>query len=167
MKRKIAFFLIIMAFAGLCIYNLCYDDIEKSVNKKDIEDHYAIDLKGAEIISYDDTHGGFFGDGERFVVFDVSEWDKKEEVTAKWEGLPLTENLELIMYGGKKDEMTYGFNFAEKNGIPAIIDGKYFFYDRLHENYSDRDLFSGASFNFTVFMYDNNTHKLYMLEVDT
>ncbi len=161
MKRKTVLFIVIVAFVGLCLYSLWYDDTDE------IGKRYEIDLSGTEIISDTDTHGGFFGDGERCVVFDASEWKKREEILSSWDALPLTENLQLIMYGGEKDGMIYGYDLAMNNDIPVITDGKYFFYDRRHEIYSDNDLFSGASFNFTIFMYDNNTEKLYMLEFDT
>ncbi len=172
MKNKILAVLTALAFIALGMYLYSDNDINgmylySDNDIKDIEDRYSIDLGGAKTVSYEDTHGGFFGDGERAVVFDVSEWEKREETLSSWNDLPLTENLQLIMYGGEKDGMIYGYDLAKNNDIPVITNGKYFFYDRLHENYSDSDLFSGASFNFTIFMYDNDTQRLYMLEFDT
>ncbi len=161
MKKKTVFLMIIAVFVVVCLYNLCYDD------KNEIEKRYGIDLSGAKIISDADTHGGFFGDGDRFTSFDVSSWKTLKEETAHWENLPLTENLEIIMYGGEIDGTIYGYDLAKKGNIPHIEDGKYYFTDRQHELNTDTDLFSGASFNFTLFMLDEKENILYMVEFDT
>ena len=75
-----------------------------------------------------DTHGGFHGDGSYYLILDCSENKEKAlENLSGWTELPLSENLNLIMYGGEKDGMTYSYNLAEKAKIPEIENGYYYF----------------------------------------
>ena len=74
------------------------------------------------------------------------------------------------MYGGYKGDMYYGYELAEKNGIPKIENGYYLFIDRhdsVTDEHSDEDLFSRYSFNFTIAFYDLDTNNFYYYEFDT
>lgn len=87
-----------------------------------------------------------------------------------WEKLPLSENLQLIMYGGEKDSTTYSYKLGNQNGIPKITNGYYYFLDRHNEatnKHSDKDLFDRYSFNFTIALYDIDTKIFYYYKFDT
>ena len=86
------------------------------------------------VIEEKDTHGGFHGDGSYYLILDCSEKSEQAtELIKDWKPLPLTENLQLIMYGGEKDGVGYGYNLAEKAHLPIINNGVYKFVDRHSE----------------------------------
>ncbi len=162
MKKNTLFFILLLILISALIYSLFANS-----TKAQIKDRYAIDVSALEIIYEDDTHGGFFGDGVRYVIFDCGEAEGFENEISSWRDLPLTDNLQLLLYGGERDGITYGFYYSDNYEIPVITDGKYYFTDRLNGINTDIDVFSRPSLNFTVFMYDKINLKLYMLEVDT
>lgn len=123
------------------------------------------------IVGVNDTHGGFLGDGSYYLILDCS--DNKEQVLEKvqdWNKLPLSENLNLIMYGGEKDGVKYGYDLTEEAHMPAIENGYYMFEDRHSESKDSRDdsdLFGRYSLNFSIAIYDSDTDKMYYFEFDT
>lgn len=138
-----------------------------------IKNHTGMDVSKCKKIVEKDSHGGFPADGEMMIEYDCSKADMKIDKT-KLKKLPLSENLNLIMYGGKKDGRTYMYNLASDNGIPNIEDGYYYFFDDYGKYYKDIDnynsdekLFDRYSFNFTLIMFDNHTKHLYYYEFDT
>ena len=99
---------------------------------------------------------------------DDFETEIKESVS--WHKLPLSENLNLIMYGGSLNETYYGYELANEAGIPKIENGYYVFVDKHKKSkdiYSDKDLFNRASFNFIVALYDEESNSFYYYEFDT
>ena len=146
----------------------------QSINKI-ISKSLGVEIPKSIKIDYEDTHGGFLGDGDTVAVIEFDE-STGEEIQSEilnnkdWYNLPLSENLNLIMYGGEKNNINYGFNLAEKLDMPAIENGYYFFVNRHSNRVSskdDSDLFDQHSFNFTIAIYDIDTQTLYYLEFDT
>lgn len=136
-----------------------------------------INIEMLDVLSVEhmDDHGGFHGDGQKFAKI---EFDKinglnilsQIEKDDRWNKLPLTENLNLIMYGGVKDNIEYTDKFAEKLGIPEMKNGYWYFIDRHSESIQpekDMELFDRHSFNFTLAMYNANDNILYFFEFDT
>ena len=125
-----------------------------------------LDISGSTIVSVEDTHGGFHGDGELIVKFDCTEIaDSVNEQIAEWNTLPLTDNLQHLMYGG---ERTTGI--ADGLGIPELHSGYYFFWDRHSESTDptcDDELNDRNSWNFTLVLYDKDHSQLYLFEFDT
>lgn len=123
------------------------------------------------IVEEKDIHGGFHGDGSYYLIMDCSENKEKAlEILSGWKELPLSENLSLIMYGGEKDGMAYGYNLAEEAKIPRVENGYYYFCDRHSESTNsadDSELFNRSSFNFSIAIYDSDTDKMYYFEFDT
>ena len=123
------------------------------------------------VIDEKDTHGGFQGDGAYYLLLDCSE--KAEQAKAliqDWKPLPLTENLQLIMYGGEKNGVSYGYNLAEKAHWPIINNGVFKYVDRHLEavdESNDAELFSRYSFNFSLAVYDLDANIMYYFEFDT
>lgn len=123
------------------------------------------------IVEESDTHGGFHGDGYYYLILDCSEnVEQAEKIVEDWNELPFTENLQLAMYGGVKDDIGYCYFLAELAHLPAVSNGYYKFLDRYSDavDYSDdTDLLSRCSFNFSVAVYDLDTNTLYYFEMDT
>lgn len=123
------------------------------------------------VIEEKDTHGGFLGDGTYYLILDCSE--RKEQATElikDWKPLPLTENLQLIMYGGEKNGVSYAYDLAEEAHWPIINNGVYKFVDRHSEavgKSDDASLFERHSYNFSIAAYDLDTNILYYFEFDT
>ena len=127
--------------------------------------------KNFTVVEELDTHGGFIGDGSYYLILDCSENKAKAmNLTENWNELPLTENLGLIMYGGEKDGVSYGYNLAEDAHMPIIENGYYIFRDRHSEsvdNEDDSQLFDRNSYNFSIALYDCNTDRMYYFVYDT
>ena len=134
-------------------------------------EYFGFAKKDFSVVEELDTHGGFLGDGSYYLILDCSK--NKEQALEKvknWNKLPLSENLNLIMYGGEKDGVTYGYELAEEAHIPKIENGYYIFEDRSSESKDstdDTELFDRYSFNFSIAIYDCDTDKLYYFEFDT
>ncbi len=121
-----------------------------------------IEIDEKMVVSDDDTHGGFHGDGSRLIIVQYED-DKIENIISGavgWHKLPCSDNLNTFIY------QPYDSNL----NIPEICNGYYFFYDRhsdAEDPYSDGDLLNRASFNFTFALYDSDTNRLYICAFDT
>lgn len=122
------------------------------------------------VVTQTDSHGGFHGDGLHVLVLDCAQnREKALETVEGWNSLPLSEPLRLMMYGGEKDGVVYGY-LGEKNLLPEIENGFYRFEDRHDQSRDpadDTSLLSRASFNFSLAVYDADTDRLYYFEMDT
>lgn len=79
-------------------------------------------------------------------------------------------NLSLIMYGGERDGVHNVFYLAVKARLPEITNCCYVFHDKHTEANdwsSDSMLLSRESINFTLAVYDADTHLFYSFEYDT
>ena len=125
-----------------------------------------LDISGSTIISVEDTHGGFHGDGHLIVQFDCTEIaDSVSEQMTDWNTLPLTYPLQLFM-----DGMENTIGNGEWLGVPELINGYYFFWDRHSQSddpTSDSELNNRHSYNFTLLLYDADHLQLYLFELDT
>lgn len=126
-------------------------------------EYFGFAKKDFSVVEELDTHGGFLGDGSYYLILDCAE--KKEQALTmieSWEKLPLSENLNLIMYGR--------YRLAEKAKIPRIENGYYIFEDRHSESKDSRDdseLFDRHSYNFSIAFYDCDTDQMYFFAFDT
>ena len=134
-------------------------------------EYFGFKINAFTVIDEKDTHGGFHGDGSYHLILDCS--PKKEEameLIKDWTPLPLTENLQLIMYGGVKNGAGHGYHLAGVANWPVINNGVYKFVDRHPEavdKSDDTNLFNRYSYNFSVAVYDLDTNTLYYFELDT
>ena len=167
MKNKTLRFLFLFSIL-LCLTG-CDEKHEISNPVGYINEEIHINISDCNIKEAYDNH--FIGDGESYIKADCSNNYKNiEEQIDSWNKMPLSENLQLAMYGGVKNEMYYGWEFAKEVGIPEIKNGKYLFIDRHSESKdtsSDEDLFNRHSHNFTVAMYDSDSKYLYYYEGDS
>ena len=134
-------------------------------------DYFGFKTSVFTVLEETDTHDGFYGDGSYYLILDCSEeTEQAAELIKDWTLLPLTENLELVMYGGEKDGLSYEYNLAEEAHWPTIRNGVYKFVDRHSEatnKSDDTNLMGRHSFNFSVAVYDLDTNTLYYFEFDT
>lgn len=160
MKSK----LLLLLFFTLSLTG-CFSSVSPEEHIKEI---IGIDVSSCKIENIKNTHGGFLGDGDTTIKLNCQE---NKEVILKqftnWKTLPLTENLQLEMYGGEKDGVDYLYGHAKENGIPAITNGYYYFIDRQTNKTSDEELFNAYSYNFTLALYDIDTNLMYYYELDT
>lgn len=161
MKRVLA---VVCAFVFLAALSSCLTSLQP-------DNYFGFSKQSFVVVEEKDTHGGFVGDGAYYLILDCS--DNTEDalsIVADWNELPLSENLNLIMYGGEKDGVTYGYDLSEEAHMPVIENGYYYFEDRHSEAKDatdDSELFSRASYNFSLAVYDSDTNRLYYFEFDT
>jgi len=125
------------------------------------------DVSGGEILISEDSHSGFHGDGETYIVFQFRNENQFSVPEGPfWHELPLTGNLSTILYGNNQ-MLT---DDAGNPRVPEIQNGFYFFCDRHSKSTDptkDAGLFSRNSLNFTLAVYDSDTCTLYYYEQDT
>lgn len=136
-----------------------------------VKRYFGFSKEDFTVIEEKDTHGGFHGDGFYTLILDCSgHADAALKLTDGWNKLPLSENLNLIMYGGQRDSVIYGYHLSEYAQMPPIENGFYCFKDRHSEAEDakdDSELLSRYSFNFSLAVYDCGTDRLYYFEYDT
>ena len=135
-----------------------------------LKDELGIDRDAYTVLHEQDSHGGFHGDGLYAVALDCADrMEEMQALTSDWQELPLTENLELLLYGGEKDGWSYAYDLAEETAIPQIENGCYFFNNRHSRaiDSQDDDIFSQHSFNLSLAIFDRDQDILYLLCYDT
>ena len=145
-----------------------------SINKR-ISSSLGISIPLYLKIEYEDTHGGFHGDGVtlakvRFKGKDAENVLSQIRANDNWKRLPLSDNVELEMYGGKKDAVVYESDLAEKLDMPKIQNGYWIFIDRFNNETRVTDgegLFPRYSANYTLGIYDTDSSILYYCKFDS
>lgn len=159
MKKWMAFCLL------LSLLMLC------ACSKQSEESYFGFTKNDFTVVAEFDTHGGFHGDGLYYLHLDCfKERERALELVSDWTALPLTDSLSLGLYGGEKDGIAYGFNFAAQANIPAVKNGYYLFTDRHPQSTDPADdtaLFDRGSYNFSLGIYDSDTDMFYYMELDT
>ena len=153
MNKKILILVLILLFSG-CSNNQI----------KHISNRLNLNLDSCKIIEYNDTHGGFLGDGTYFAKLECASIDTKN-----FKELPLSEEIQKILDVEWCDS-TGCYNFYKKNNIPKIKNGYYYFYYRHSDStnhFDDKDLNNRSSWNFTIAIYDLDTKVIYFYELDT
>ena len=121
------------------------------------------------LLTLEDSHGGFHGDGDTFVCFQAPEFQPGED----WQEFPLPENLSIALYGGMIGDMQWGSLLTDDSGEPrmtAVENGYYYFRDRHSKSTDETDpsaLLDRSSFNFTLAVYDADSEMVYYFEKDT
>ena len=121
------------------------------------------------LVAEEDTHGGFLGDGSYYLILDCSSNAEKAcGIVSEWKPLPLSENLDLIMYGGVRDGKAYQYMLAEEAHWPKIEHGYYKFMDEQSDDPADDSgLLDRYSFNFELAAYDTDANMFYFFRFDT
>lgn len=140
-----------------------------------------IDVTGTTVVCDVETHGGFLGDGETYVVLSFDDDRALDAIQSNpsWKPLPLSENLSLLVHGRQTDvgirrvPLTWRMLDPEAEDVPlfpACGQGYYLFIDRHSESrdkHSDAELFDRASLNYTLALYDLRERRLYYFEDDS
>lgn len=133
-----------------------------------------IDASAGIVISAWDTHGGFHGDGITYIALEFSDESVLQEIqrSPAWKPFPLDETVQILVYGisGESDGMRFQRGpYLDRNDhksiVPDIRNGYYLLIDRQKDKESD--ILSRSSLNFTVGLYDTDTHTLYCCALDT
>lgn len=169
MKKKIAYMFLLMIL--MCSLTGCF---LWSINRE-ISIFLGISIPGNLEIEYEDTHGGFHGDGVTLARAQLEGKDaekilKEIKDNDNWKSLPLPKNIEIVMYGGEKDSMMYESDLAEKLDMPKIQNGYWIFIDRYNNEKRVTDgeeLLSRYSANYTVGIYDAESNILYYCKYDS
>ena len=161
MKRIISF----------CVILLCITFSSCGLTEDALSKYFEFNTSDFAVLEEKDTHGGFHGDGSYYIVLDCSQnADKARSIVENWTTLPLSETLHIVMYGGERNGINYGYNFAEEAHWPTIKNGVYKFVDRHSESKNIRDdseILDRYSFNFSIAVYDLDSDVLYYFEIDT
>ena len=126
-----------------------------------------IDASDAVVeVSYDD-HSGFHGDGTGYAVLLFSDDSLEEKIAAPggWRRLPLTDNLQTLIYGTRTETAATGPFIGIT--FPKVEEGYWYFYDRQGETESDADVLDRNSYNYTFAIYDTENNTLCFCEYDT
>ncbi len=142
-----------------------------------IENALSLRLEGGpEAVQSMDSHGGFHGDGVRYIelALDADACERfaaQLEQNPEWHALPLSEDAKAIFYGTEREEngMLYSRSAHTPEGveIPPVEDGFWRLIDRQEgepEHIFDESRYSR---NFTAALLDRSRGRLYFLEVDT
>lgn len=136
---------------GIKLFESTFDiKLPNGVNSEQIFNNYSgPPYEGYELYKY------IFSEG------DARSFSLKIEELTSWSLLPLSEELELLMYGGIKNGMSYVYNIANKVGLPKVKNGFW-----LLKN-DHQGLLKEYSFDFTLAIYDSDNKLLYLFKVDT
>ncbi len=168
----------IFCITGAVLLIGCLAACSSDSGTDDLSKTLGVDLSGGTVLSSEDTHGGFHGDGNAYIEmnFDDASGSALADTMAdssNWCAFPLSDNLQAIAYGRVDGNAQYGPYIADDEGasiIPPIEHGYYYFYDRHSESSNPKDdteLLIRSSLNFTIALYDTDNHKLYYYELDT
>lgn len=146
---------------------------------REMTDLLQVPVRHGEIVLYENTHGGFHGDGETFctVVFDTGDAPEKDMArSGVWHPLPLTGSLTAVAYGLSVQEngVQHCTGPMAVNGdgecyFPSVENGCYYFHNRSSaaSPWDDSALPDCAAYNFTLAIYDADNSALYYYELDT
>lgn len=135
-----------------------------------------------QLVKKIDTHGGFHNDGLTYMVLKLEdpgeEYLKAIEQNPDWKRLPLSANLNALLYGEimKKEgtEVHRGPYITDPESgetcFPPVAKGYYYFEDRHFQSADSKDdteILGRGSFNLTIALYDTDAHVLYYCRFDT
>ena len=126
-------------------------------------------IRESVLLTLEDSHGGFHGDGDTFVVLKAPGFQPGED----WQEFPLPENLSIALWGGTAGQTQWGSLLTDDSGeplMPEVENGYYWFRDRHSKSTDETDpsaLLTRSSFNFTLAVYDADSEKVYCFEKDT
>ena len=130
--------------------------------EEEIAETLGVQAQTGEIVYADDSHAGFHGDGEAFVILEFAEDDelvRSIEENAHWHELPMNEAEWLLAHDS-----------VVENLLPEAEEGWYRLIDRQIPAGEEADaerMMERYSYNFTLGIYDAARKRLYYVEVDT
>ena len=177
MKKKIVWIVVVLILFGV-VWTWFG---ERGGTLRELEEKTGLNMPGHKTYGHVDTHGGFFGDGYTLSTLTFSEKADKKlrqqmEQLPYWHQMPLTEYVDIFLYGGYLDGW-YRCGGSLEGGFPKVTEGYWFLLDEASdvtgdgdkpgEAHNDANLFKRASFYVTVVVYDTENRTLYYYELDT
>lgn len=132
-----------------------------------ISESLGIDASQGTVVNSYDDHSGFHGDGTSYAVLSFANDELEQGIAAPggWHQLPLTDNLETLIYGTRTETKATGPFIGIT--MSRVEDGYWYFYDRQGETTDDTNVLNRGSFNYTFALYDAENDLLYYCEYDT
>lgn len=128
-------------------------------------------LDTATVLTEQDDHGGFHGDGQTFIALQLAENGLPDR--AGWAALPLDRNAAVLLYGETTETASRGPYLHDEAGnplLPPVAHGCWCFRDRQAaqgEELSAEAVLGRPSMNWTAAVYDADARILYYMELDT
>lgn len=143
-----------------CALSACGEEGGAGQELRHIETALGLDLSGGTLERFEDSHGGFHGDGLRLAEVTVEGLVEKLANAGGWRPLPMSDSAAQALRLCEAEEET----------VEETAEGFYYFYDRHSEcedPYDSTQMHSRFSYNFTMAVYDNGNGRLYFYELDT
>ena len=141
---------------------------------ENVAQELGVSLPETVSVGYEDTHGGFHGDGETFVTLTFSAEDaaalQAQLAEQGWQPLPMEGEMRAAVYGGELDGVNYGDGVFARYSVSAPVNGWYWFFDRHSEAtdpHSADGLLGRYSMNYSAAVFDADRNTLYYYELDT
>lgn len=133
-----------------------------------------IELPEYEHYSMHDTRNDLFDSGILYVTCSFDEENgailaEDLEESPLWKALPATENLNVMLYGGEIDGVSYDYKLAKRVGLDEIEDGYWYFYNLQNGAmyaHSDETLLDQSSFEIICAIYDTDERVLHYIKYD-
>lgn len=161
MKRFLTCFLLFAALlfcsVPLCVYALpgCGEGNWEDQRMHRINEALGVSLSSGTLVRYEDSHGGFHGDGLTAAEVDVKGLERDLAGAPGWKPLPMPENAARAV------------RLCGEEGA-SVKEGFYYLYDSQSDDpYDDTGLHSRYSWNFTAAVYDSGRGRLYFYKFDT
>ena len=114
---------------------------------REISNTLGVDLSSGIISRSVDSHGGFHGDGTTYLEMTFSDTEGESiietiKMNEDWNTLPLTDNLNIALYGKETPTGSYGPYVTSDDGkpiFPIVENGYYFFIDRHSKSVDMKD----------------------------
>lgn len=157
-KILLAIFLVIVI---ICIY---YNSINQKISR-DLGVYVPNSLK----FEYEDTHGGFLGDGILLAEANLNGKQINQIIDkskTNWNKTPISLEKQLLIYGSVSDGTRTVPDIDGNDRIPEIDNGYWIFKDRTSKEKKERfpDSRSG---NYSVGVIDLDTNTLYYIKFDS
>ena len=153
-----SFKLLLVVIFMLRMVSACQGDTIQAKISKEL----GIDIREEVVVSHDDSHGGWHGDGVQNTVLYLSDETVIDQIRENWNPLPMSEVLMRL------NEM--GWTGTSYVIPPEVANGGYYWKDRHSEAVDPADdsgVHGRHSYNFTLAVFDADTNTLYFVRVDT
>lgn len=174
MKRNYMYFTLLLclcSFLCSCSSSTIADNNFDLYYKKCIEYNLRITLPATNSIIQYRSGSSFHGDG----YFSIQASILPSEASAltaqlcnseQWCELPLPEDEQLLLYGGRKGAVVYDYCFAQNVNIPLVQQG-YYYFENLNTDKTTSRLLEQSSHHFKFGIYDSDADILYYCEYRT
>lgn len=124
---------------------------------------------------YEDSHGGFHGDGVTLAKAKITQNNIQyilDKSKVKWNKMPMSKDIKLRLYGGRKDNINYSYELAKDLNMENIETGYWLFLDRWgneKEYTKGEGLLDGNrhSKNFSLGIIDSDNNIFYYIKFDS